>query len=598
MKKKYLLYKIIFLMAGLLIFSLNRAEEPQSGKIKTVVFKNNTVYPDQRLIKLMVSRPPNLFSSTTFHPKIYQEDLKNIILFYKQNGYLEARIVDSQVRLDSLEQEIHISISVQEGEITRIEEISLLGNQIFSDEYLLDIITIKPRDPFARKEIKEATLNLLRLYADHGYLEADVIPEARIDSTEHLAILDLRIREGLQYQVGNIIFKGLEKTKPSVVHRELQFKPGEVINYSHLLKSQRQLYLTGLFQSVFIHPLAAGNKDSTRKDIQIDIKENPSRELNVSVGYGSVERLRGKMEMNNRNIAGSARKVGLILNVSFIQRSLEASFTDPWTFTTPWQTDITLGTEYKEEPGYHLNQYGGHLTLGRTFVQKMKVTLRLRLQPGELSKVKVKNIPKEVKTDIRSLEISLIHDTRNNLFNPQQGVYTEFNGELGGSFSRRLRGFWRLKGNFKYFLPAGSNTVLGTGMEIGIMKSEGGLSNIPLSERFYAGGPNSVRGFRYQKLGPRDEEQIPLGGQLKWIWHVIEIRQKLYKMFNGTVFLDMGNVWLRPQDFGFNKFRFSPGLGLRLNTPIGVGRIDLGFNWNPEPGEPQCIWSFSMGQAF
>ncbi|MEJ2627966.1 MAG: outer membrane protein assembly factor, partial [bacterium] len=344
--------------------------------------------------------------------------------------------------------------------------------------------------------------------------------------------------------------------------------------------------------------LAAENEDSTRKDIQIDIKEIPSIELNTSVGYGSVERLRGKMEVNNRNIAGSARKVGLILNVSFIQRSLEASFTDPWTFATPWQTDITLGTEYKEEPGYHLNQYGGHLTLGRTFVEKMKITLRLRLQPGELSKVKVKNIPKEVKTDIRSLEISLIHDTRNNLFNPQQGVYTEFNGELGGSFSRRLYGFWRLKGNLKYFLPAGSNTVVGTGMEIGIMKSEGGLSNIPLSERFYAGGPNSVRGFRYQKLGPRDEEQIPLGGQLKWIWHVIEIRQKLYKMFNGTVFLDMGNVWLRPQDFGYNKFRFSPGLGLRLDTPIGVGRIDLGFNWDPEPGEPQCIWSFSMGQAF
>jgi outer membrane protein assembly factor BamA len=299
------------------------------------------------------------------------------------------------------------------------------------------------------------------------------------------------------------------------------------------------------------------------------------------------------MEVNNRNVKGSARKVGLILNISFIQRSLEASFTDPRTFSTPWQTDITVGTEYKEEPGYHLKQYGGHLTLGRTFTQMMKVNMRLRLQPGELSKVKVKNIPKEAKTDIRSLEISLIYDTRNNLFNPRQGVYCELGSEIGGSLSGRLHRFLRLKGNFKYFLAAGSMTVVATGMEIGIMKSEGGLS-----KRFYAGGPNSVRGFRYQKLGPRDEEQDPLGGQLKWIWHVIEIRQKLYKIFNGTVFLDMGNVWLRPRDFGYNQFRFSPGVGLRLDTPIGVGRIDLGFNWDPEPDEPGFLWTFSMGQAF
>jgi len=597
-RKNCIQFGFLILLISLSVSRLKAAEEKKSGKIKSVTFINNNIYKDQRLIKLMVLRPSTLFRSTTYHPKIFQEDLESIILFYKQNGYLEARIVDSQVRMDSSKQQIHISITVEEGKLTRIQELSLLGNQVFTDEYLFKIIKIKERDPFAKKKIKDATLSLLRLYADHGYLEAEVVPEARIDSAEHQAILDFHIREELKYRVGNIILKGLEKTKPSVVHQELQFKPGEVLNYSHLLKSQRLLYLTGLFQSVFIHPIPAENEDSVRKDIQIDIKENPSIELNASVGYGSVERLRGRIEVNNRNLSGSARKIGLTLNVSFIQRALEASYTDPRTFASLWQTDLTLGTEYKEEPGYHFLQYGGYITLGRTFLEQLKITTRLRFQQGELSEVKVKDIPKEVKTDIRSLEISLIHDTRNNLFNPKKGVYTELSSEVGSSFSRRFHGFVRFKGNFKYFLPAGSKTVLASGMEIGIMKTQRGFSKIPLSERFYAGGPNSIRGFRYQKLGPLDEEQVPLGGQFKWEWHIIEIRHNLYKMFNGVIFLDMGNVWSSPEDFHFQKFRFSPGLGLRLDTPIGVGRIDLGINWDPQPGEPRFLWSFSMGQAF
>ncbi|MFO7890587.1 MAG: outer membrane protein assembly factor BamA [bacterium] len=598
MRIKFILNRIILLLTCLTTSLLAGAEKPKSEKIKSVTFKNNTIYPDQRLRKLMVCRPPTLFGPTVYHPDIFQDDLKNIILFYKQNGYLEARIVDSQVQMDSSQQKIHISITVKEGELTSIEEISVLGNRIFTDVYLRKIIKIKTGDPFARKKVKEATLNLLRLYADHGYLEAEVIPDARIDSVEHRAILDFRIREGLQYRVGDIILKEVEKTKPFVIHRELQFKPGDILNYSLLLKSQRRLYLTGLFESVFIRPLPARNEDSTSKDIQIDIKENPSIELNTSVGYGSVERLRGKMEVNNRNVAGSARKIGLSLSLSFIQRGLEASFTEPWTFATPWQTDLNLGTEYKEEPGYHLYQYGGRLSMGRTFLQHLNIMTRLRIQQGELSEIKVKNIPKEVKTDIRSLEISLIHDTRDNLFNPRQGFYTELSGELGGSFTRRLHGFLRFKGNFKYFYSRSSKTVLATGMEIGIMEADGGLSKIPLSERFYAGGPNSIRGFRYQKLGPLDEEQVPVGGQFKWEWHIIEIRHNLYKMFNGVVFLDMGNVWSSPENFRFQKFRFSPGLGLRLDTPIGVGRIDLGINWDPQPGEPRFHWSFSMGQAF
>ncbi len=596
MTKKLIYLIFLFFFISLITTDQGIARKQKSNIIESVTFKNNKIYSDNRLYKLMVCRPSTLFSKNKYNPDIFQEDLKNIILFYKQNGYLKASIIDYNIQIDSSSNKVHIIITLKEGELTRIEEIGFLGNQLFTDEKLLKIIKLSPGNPFARKKIETAVLNLLRLYADNGYLESDVTPGVMTDTTRNRAILDFYIKEGLQYNLGKIFIHGLEKTKPNVIHRELQFSPGEIMNYSRILKSQQRLYLTGLFQSVFIYPISNG--DSGKKDITIEVKENPSVEINTSIGYGSVDKLRGKIEIYNQNVGGKARKVGMTLRLSSIQRGLKFLFTEPWTFSTPWRTDLALGTEHKEEPGYHLNQYGGHLTMGRVFNQHLTIRARLRIQPGELSKVKVKQIPKEIKTDIRSLQISLINDTRDNQFNTKQGIYTELSSEIGGSFSQQIHRFFRLQGTFKYFYFNGSQTVCATGMEIGIMKAEGGLSNIPLSERFYAGGPNSVRGFKYQKLGPLEDDQTPLGGQLKCIWHVIEIRHKLYKIFKGTIFLDMGNVWSSPKDFQFNEFRFSPGLGLRLDTPIGVGRIDLGFNLNPKPNESQCVWSFSMGQVF
>lgn len=585
-------------MFGLVITHRGNAQKPKRWKIKTLQFENNRVFSDRRLQRVMISGPPSLLGSTVYRQELFEEDLKNIALLYHQNGYLEARVVDPRVELDSSRREVHMSITLEEGELTRIEGIGVFGNRAFTDARLFELIELKRDDAFARRRVERAMLALIRLYADHGYLEADVEPEVRINTDTHRAFLDFRIREGPRFSVGNIVLDGLGKTRQNVVQRELRFRKGDVINYSLLLESQRRIYMTGLFQSAFVRPLPAGDGDSKKKDVLIELKENPSIELNVSAGYGSVDRLRGKVEVFNKNLRGSARKVGLVTRMSFIQRGMEASFTEPWTFGMPWRTDLTLGAEHREEPGYHLNQAVGRLTLGRSFFRRSNVLLRFRVQRGELSEVKLKKIPENLKTDIRSFELTFIHDTRDNLFNATRGVYTEWSGELGGSFTQKVHGFLRFIGKVKYFYSRSSRVVFATSMEIGWMEAQGGLPAISLPERFYAGGPNSARGFEYQRLGPLDEERTPLGGRFKLVWNVFEIRRVLYKLFAGAVFLDMGNVWLVPEAFRLRDLRFSPGVGLRLNTPIGVGRIDLGVNVERRTGEPRFQWSFSMGQAF
>ena len=158
--------------------------------------------------------------------------------------------------------------------------------------------------------------------------------------------------------------------------------------------------------------------------------------------------------------------------------------------------------------------------------------------------------------------------------------------------------FVRSIGRFKYFKPIGRNYVLASAVEIAWMDVFACSKEIPLNERFYAGGPNSLRGFEYRSIGPLDINGVELGGFFKTIWNAFELRRSIYKMFGAAIFTDIGNVWENAIGFNWNDVRISPGIGLRVNTPIGIIRVDYGFNINKKSKEPNGMFYFNMGQAF
>ncbi len=331
----------------------------------------------------------------------------------------------------------------------------------------------------------------------------------------------------------------------------------------------------------------------------MELKEKVAGEFNVGVSYGTIEKVKGKVQVQNINVAGTGRQLGSTLYGSFIQQKIELSFTEPWTFRTRWRTDVVGFFNMEQQPAYDLRQYGSTVTIGHVIGRRSNVSLAYRYENGQLSNVKTPEaVPQDFDPKVRSLTGSYKIDDRDNPFNTLSGTYTELNSELAGAFLKGSNTFIRVTGRFKYFYSFDEETVIGTAFEAGWMKAFGNSADVPLSERFYAGGPNALRSFDYQRIGPLDAGGNPLGGTVRLVWNVAEVRRAIYKFVGAVAFMDVGQVWGSPADVKLKDIRISIGPGLRINTPLGMARLDYGFNFFSRPGEASGKLYFAMGQAF
>lgn len=589
---------IALVLAALLIVVGGPAAGNQRPSVSSLRIEGNVAFPRERIAGLMAMRPGGFLRSTHFSKPVFQQDLANILAFYDQNGYLEAHIVDTLIQLDTTRNEVALAIRIEEGPLTRLESVTILGNTVLSDSTLRVLIRLKVGDPFDRFAVEDGILDMLAAYADTGYLECAINPEITINRDIHLAMVDLTVTERRQATISQVRIQGNEKTNESVVLRELSFKVGDIVDYSELLASQRRLYLTGLFGSVFVKPLPMVGADSTHREILVDLKENLSSELFVTLGYGSVEKVRGKLELASTNVSGTARRLGFKLLASAIDQSIVLSGTEPRTFGSRWQTDVNLFGEWQQEPGYDLSKYGGRLSVGRALWRNGRISLTYRLENGRLSNIHSDSLPDDFRPRVRSLIFTINDDTRNDLFDPSRGMFVEWTAEIAGGLLKGNNSFVRSTWRAKRFWQLGRSMVAATSLEIGVIDAFGATTEIPPNERFYTGGPAVLRSFEYQKAGPLDRDGDPLGGNFKLAWNLLELRRRLYKMIGAVVFVDVGNVWSRVADVKIGDMRSSIGLGIRASTPIGIVRLDYGVNPDVRRFEQQNRLYFSMGHAF
>jgi len=586
------------LSLGLISGANASTDKPRRAKVNSISYSGNHTYDDTRLDGLMLTRPSRFLAPSKYHPDVFLDDLETLVSFYHQNGFLQAHITDTSITIDSIENKVDITIMIEEGNRTFIEGVALFGNSFFGDSALMEHIGFEKGEPLRRPVIEDAVVSMLALYSDHGFIDATVTPSVNVNDSAHLALLDFFISEGPNCRIDSVHIPEWIRTRRNVILRELDFAQGDTVKYSSLITSQRRLYLTGLFQSVFVRPIQSVNQIDTARTILVELKEKPSSELSFSVGYGTVEKARGRVELNTINLAGTARKAGLGTEANFIRQGISLSFSEPWTLGTRWKTDLSIFGQLRQEPSYHAEVIGSKLTLGCSIGTYTNLGLSYRFENTNLTEVEVSSAVEELDPRIRSLTLNLSYDSRDNMFNPTSGRYASWSNEIAGSFLQGSNTFARSFVILKTFHSVSRATVIASAVEVGWMQAFGEDEEVPLNERFFAGGPTSLRGFGYQMVGPIDDTGEPLGGRLKLVWNVVEIRRSIYKMIGAVLFFEIGNVWPKLEALRIHDLRADFGGGIRVNSPLGVARLDCGINVDKRYNEPGARVFFSMGQAF
>ena len=320
-------------------------------------------------------------------------------------------------------------------------------------------------------------------------------------------------------------------------------------------------------------------------------------------------------------LLGTGRIFGLEATGSFKGQSLVARLSDPWFLNTKIKADLTGFYSRREEPSFTRKDQGGTLFFTRTLTDRIKATGGYGFRKTDISDVDpdIEDVDDVRNYDYASLKAQATYDSRSDLFFPLRGQRSFLSAEYADSFLGSDITLTRLSGGVRYFFSLTQSTVLAMRYRTGLIVPGKDDFNLPIAEKFFNGGENTVRSFKQSELGPQDTDGNPVGGLANNVIN-IELRQRLIGNLTGSLFLDFGNVspnrtraeeskppydsWsdIMSDTFSqyFKDFRTGVGFGLQYQLPVGPARVDFAFNpdRDSDRDEDFFVFHFSVGMAF
>lgn len=606
---KWLVVILIVLISASVVLGQNGASQKKNGNndhktpkiwVGKIEFEGNENISGDALRQTMFTKKSHWWNKHKFMPAVFQDDLSSIIAYYNNRGYLDAEIR----AWDSTyveKQTINLKIVISEGAEYHVGQLTFRGNTVFPAQRLRVHTEIHASDPFSFLKLSQSNWNLVNMYANAGYLDAAVEP--RITTNHTTMDITFDIQEGKPVYADTIIIQGLQKTEPRVVKRELKIEQGELLTHSRIVTSQQNLYKTGLFSSVYLNP---GQNDTTKaqyRPVVVKLVEAEAGELNAGVGYGSAEQFRISLEALQGNFLGTGQKVGLrgrmnfqIWSPKFGDARIEALYTAPYFIVGGFRLDNSTYLEHDLEPNYTVNRVGTELTVGRDIFQHSRIFTTTKIENNYLAKVDTTSVLDTLNSRIRSISLNYTRDTRNNLFNPTEGSYVKLSGLVAGAIFQGTDEFVKTTADWMRYMPYRSWITYATNLSLGALFEFGQTSSIPIYERLYAGGDQTIRGYRKRGVGPMRGGQ-PVGGHYQFIFRN-EARFNVYKNFNTALFFDMGYVWNRLSLDTFKKIKAGMGFGFRYSTPVGVARLDFALKVPYHSNQQIGRIHLTLGQAF
>ncbi len=597
-------------ITGLLIlaFASPLAAQPAPPKILKVVIKGNEALPEKQIRKVMETRSKKWKfwqKAPRLDPTSLLRDEDTLLQLYRNEGYYQAKI-----RLESREEErgAVVNVLIEEGSPVRIRNINL--NPVDFDqgekENLENIMREAGLDKglvFRLKSFHQVKQGFIDYLADQSRPKPDLVARARVSATQGWADLEFRLTKGPAMVMGPVVFQGLTRTREKVLRKEIPWQGGEPYGLEFLQEFKRRLMDLGVFLSVRIEPVLEGVDDSADGRpilVRVTVAERKPRSVEFGIGYGSEDRLRLKGSYTTRSVFGLADHHTLEARYSSREYGGQAIYLQPHFLLDHQTLKLQLAHLETDEVSFSNRRSFGLFQLERPLFAGFKIKLGYLAEYNRPFDISVPHAVEEAGSAfVSAIRFGAVRDSRDDRLDPSRGSLFQIWSETAPRFLGSEVSYLRLEAGISSYYRATPWLTFGARIRAANITALDPTESIPIYKRLFAGGSDSIRGYPFQKLGPLDENSMPLGG-LSLVEAGLEARFPIWGPLGGVVFTEAGNLSRETWSMDFSETRYTAGLGIRIKTLVGPLRFDMGFQLNPPEGADfsRFHFHFNIGQAF
>lgn len=600
-----------------------KVTEGEKVLINTIRFAGNRAFPAKKLKKVMETKEKWFLSWITGSGTYKEDSLKNdanlIADLYFNNGYVNIKVSEPKVELSPDKKGLIVTFDITEGEQYRIGSIGFKGDLLESEGELAKKIKLKTGEIFNRSTLRGDVFALTDIYADKGFAFANITPLSKMNNEQKNVDITFELEKGEKVYIDRINISGNTKTRDKVVRRELKLAEGDLYGATPLKKSKQALMNLGFFEEANL-ATTRGSADN-KLDINVEVKEKSTGQFSIGAGFSSLDGIMGQGSVQQSNFMGLGLKANLSASLGSKTQFYNIGITDPYFLDSRWTVGADLYRTQRDYIDYTRRATGGDIKAGYPISDEMNTLWIYTYEQKkifDLSEALKKTIEfdqalaPESSSTTSSITAQFTRNTTDYHLDPTKGMINslsiEFAG-LGGSNK-----FLRYMGESKHYFPGFWGTVFSIHGAFGYIQD---LGNVPIDEKFYLGGINTLRGYNGRTVSPtrrrpnndtdsagigtRESEIIAfLGGDTQAYFNA-EFQFPLIKDagLRGVLFLDAGNSYDGLNKL-FTKIQASYGFGVRWNSPMGPLRLEYGIPYNPREGidKKGGRLEFSMGSYF